>query len=199
MEAPELERRLKAIVAADVEGYSPLMHGDEEGSMAAIAARRAILDELVVSHRGRTANTAGDSVLDEFASVLDAVICAVEIQRALAQLNEVDAERTMQFRIGINVGDVMVKDGDIFGDGVNVAARLESLAEGGGICVSRGVRDHLRYRTNFIFEDLGEQLVKILPIPSGLSGCGSAMPTQRSCWTTRRGLAPSSARQKITK
>ncbi|HTW53945.1 MAG TPA: adenylate/guanylate cyclase domain-containing protein [Stellaceae bacterium] len=165
MEAPQLERRLAAIVAADVEGYSRLMHGDEEGTMAALSARRAVLDELVAGHRGRIANTAGDSVLAEFASVLDAVVCALEIQRALARLDEADAERTMRFRIGINVGDVMVKDGDLFGDGVNVAARLESLAEGGGICVSRGVRDHLRHRMNLVFEDLGEQLVKNIAHP----------------------------------
>jgi class 3 adenylate cyclase len=165
MEAPELERRLAAILAADVEGYSRLMHGDEEGTMAALSARRAVLDALVVGHRGRIANTAGDSVLAEFASVLDAVVCAIEIQRALAELNEAGAERTMRFRIGINVGDVMVKDGDIFGDGVNVASRLESLAEGGGICVSRGVRDHLRHRPSLVFEDLGEQLVKNIAHP----------------------------------
>jgi class 3 adenylate cyclase len=165
MEAPDLERRLAAIVAADVEGYSRLMHGDEEGTMAALSARRAVLDDLVVGHRGRIANTAGDSVLAEFASVLDAVVCAVEIQRALVQLDEENAERRMRFRIGINVGDVMVKDGDIFGDGVNVAARLENLAEGGGICVSRGVRDHLRHRANLVFEDLGEQMVKNIAHP----------------------------------
>jgi class 3 adenylate cyclase len=165
MEAPELERRLAAIVAADVEGYSRLMHEDEEGTVAALSANRAVIDELIAAHRGRIANTAGDSVLAEFSSVLDAVICAIEIQRALACANEADPGRAMRFRIGINVGDVMVKDGDIFGDGVNVAARLESLAEGGGICVSRGVRDHLRHRSNFVFDDLGEQLVKNIAHP----------------------------------
>jgi adenylate cyclase len=160
MEAPELERRLAAIVAADVEGYSRLMHRDEEGTMAALSGRRAVLDDLIVTNRGRIANTAGDSVLAEFSSVLDAVVCAVEIQQSLARMNEEQAGTQMFFRIGINVGDVMVKDGDIFGDGVNVAARLESLAEAGGICVSRGVRDHLRHRTGLVFDDLGEQLVK---------------------------------------
>jgi class 3 adenylate cyclase len=165
MEAPELERRLAAIMAADVEGYSRLMHGDEEGTMAALSMRRAVIDELIVGTRGRIANTAGDSVLAEFASILDAVTCAVEIQRELTHINEQPEEISMRFRIGINVGDVMVKDGDIFGDGVNVAARLESLADGGGICVSRGVRDHLRHRTNLVFEDLGEQLVKNISHP----------------------------------
>ena len=163
MEAPEVERRLAAIMAADVEGYSRLMHRDEEMTMALLSARRAVLDELVIGHRGRIANTAGDSVLAEFGSVLDAVTCAVEIQKAMERANETPP--VMRFRIGINVGDVMVKDGDIFGDGVNVAARLESLAEGSGICVSRGVRDHLRQRANLVFEDLGEQLVKNIAHP----------------------------------
>src|SRR3984885_13194669 len=165
MEAPDLERRLAAIVAADVEGYSSLMHSDEEATMATLSARRAVIDVLIVEHRGRIANTAGDSVLAEFASVLDAVSCAVEIQNAMVRANEDDADRPMHLRIGINVGDVMVKDGDIFGDGVNVAARLESLAPQDGICVSRGVRDHLRHRANFAFEDLGEQLVKNIAHP----------------------------------
>jgi adenylate cyclase len=165
MEAPELERRLAAIVAADVEGYSRLMHGDEEATMAALSARRAVIDKLIAIHRGRIANTAGDSVLAEFASVLDAVSCAVEIQQAMAKANETESDRAMRFRIGINVGDVMVKDGDIFGDGVNVAARLEGLADGGGICVSRGVHDHLHNRAKFTFEDLGEQLVKNIAHP----------------------------------
>jgi len=117
MEAPPLERRLAAILAADVEGYSRLMHGDEEATMAMLSARRAVVDELIVRHRGRIANTAGDSVLAEFVSVLDAVRCAVEIQEALERANETEpGARPMRFRIGINVGDVMVKDGDIFGD-----------------------------------------------------------------------------------
>jgi adenylate cyclase len=165
VEAPELERRLAAIVAADVEGYSRLMHRDEETTMATLSARRAVIDDLIVRHRGRIANTAGDSVLAEFASVLDAVTSAVAVQHAMAAADAADPDQAMRFRIGINVGDVMVKDGDIFGDGVNVAARLESLAEGGGICVSRGVRDHLRNRENFAFEDLGEQLVKNIAHP----------------------------------
>jgi class 3 adenylate cyclase len=165
METPDLERRLAAIVAADVEGYSRLMHHDEEATMALLSARRATIDNLILGHRGRIANTAGDSVLAEFGSVLDAVSCAVAVQQAMDMADAAEPQLTMRFRIGINVGDVMVKDGDIFGDGVNVAARLESLAEGGGICVSRGVRDHLRNRANFVFEDLGEQLVKNIAHP----------------------------------
>jgi class 3 adenylate cyclase len=161
MEAPPLERRLAAILVADVEGYSRLMHGDEETTMATLSARRSLVDELIARHRGRIANTAGDSVLAEFASVLDAVRSAIEIQAALQRANEGEPEgRRMRFRIGVNVGDVMVKEGDIFGDGVNIAARLEGLVKGGEICVSRGVRDHLRHRGGMVFEDLGEQLVK---------------------------------------
>jgi adenylate cyclase len=166
MEAPQVERHLAAILSADVEGYSRLMHGDEEATMATLSAHRALVDELIDWHRGRIANTAGDSVLAEFASVLDAVHCAIEMQKTLANANEVQPEaRSMRFRIGINVGDVMAKDGDIFGDGVNVAARLEGLVKGGEICVSRGVRDYLRHRVGMVFEDLGEQLVKNIAHP----------------------------------
>ena len=166
MEAPPLERRLAAILAADVEGYSRLMHGDEEATMATLSARRALVDELIARHRGRIANAAGDSVLAEFTSVLDAVHCAIEIQAALERANEDEPEgRGMRFRIGINVGDVMVKDDDIFGDGVNVAARLEGLVKGGEICVSRGVHDHLVHRNGMAFEDLGEKLVKNIAHP----------------------------------
>ena len=129
MEAPQVERHLAAILSADVEGY---MHGDEEETMATLSAHRALVDELIGRHRGRIANTAGDSVLAEFASVLDAVHCAIEIQKTLANANEVQPEApSMHFRIGINVGDVMVKDGDLFGDGVNVTARLDGLVKGG--------------------------------------------------------------------
>jgi adenylate cyclase len=166
MEAPPLERRLVAILAADVEGYSRLMHGDEEATLAVLSAHRTVVDELIARHKGRIANTAGDSVLAEFASVVGAVHCAVEIQETLAKINEEELEaRRMRFRIGINVGDVMVKEGDIFGDGVNVAARLESLVRGGEICISRGVHDHFRHRNGMIFEDLGEQLVKNIAHP----------------------------------
>ena len=166
MEAPPVERHLAAILAADVEGYSRLMHGDEEATMAILSARRAVVDELIGRYRGRIANTAGDSVLAEFMSVLDAVHCAVEIKETLQRTDEGEPEgRRMRFRIGINVGDVMAKEGDIFGDGVNVAARLEGLVRGGEICVSRGVRDHLRHRGGMIFEDLGEQLVKNIVHP----------------------------------
>jgi adenylate cyclase len=166
VEAPPLERKLVAILAADVEGYSRLMGVDEEGTLATLSAHRAITDALIARHGGRICGTAGDSVLAEFASVFAAVECAVEIQRDIREANLllID-ERRMWFRIGINVGDVMVKDGDIFGDGVNIAARLEGLAEPGGICISRGVRDHVRRKLPYGFEDLGEQSVKNIAQP----------------------------------
>ena len=166
MEAPRLERKLVAILAADVEGYSRHMERDEAATLATLSAHRAIVDELVNSHKGRITGTAGDSVLAEFASVVEAVECAVRIQDALASANDaLPEEHRLRFRIGINVGDVMVKDGDIFGDGVNIAARLETLAMPGGICISRGVRDHVRKMGRFAFEDLGEQSVKNIEQP----------------------------------
>jgi adenylate cyclase len=158
--------RLVAILAADVESYSRLMALDEEAALGTLSAHRAIADELIAAFRGRIANTAGDSVLAEFASVVDAVRCVIEIQDKIASANgELLEARQMLFRIGINVGDVMVKNGDIFGDGVNVAARLQTLATAGGICVSRGVRDSIRHLAGVCFEDLGEQVVKNIARP----------------------------------
>jgi adenylate cyclase len=193
MEAPDLERRLAAIVAADVEGYSTLMHSDEEATMATLSARRAVIDALIVEHRGRIANTAGDSVVAEFGSVLDAVYCAVGIQKAMMLANEDNTCPPMHLRIGINVGDVMVKEGDIFGDGVNVAARLENLAPRDGICVSRAVRDHLHHRASFAFEDLGEQLVKNIAHPIRAyrlrTGEAEAMPALEAVRETEADLS----------
>src|SRR5258708_37279886 len=128
----DAERRLVAIFAAECEGYSRLMGADEVGTLRDLTERRAILDELIASHRGRIANTAGDGVLAEFGSAVDAVQCAVEAQAALAGANAgLSPERHINFRIGIHVGDVMVKGGDLFGDGVNIAARLQALASAG--------------------------------------------------------------------
>ena len=162
MAEERVERRLTAILAADVAGYSRLMAADEEGTLAALKAlRREVADPKIKEHRGRIVNTTGDGLLSEFASVVDAVRCAVEVQREMAERNAgVQAERRMDLRIGINLGDVMIDDNDIFGDGVNVAARLEALAEPGGICVSRVVRDQVRDKLAMPFEDMGEQQVK---------------------------------------
>jgi adenylate cyclase len=166
MEAPPLERKLVAILAADVAGYSRLMESDEEGTLARLSSFRSVTDNLISKHGGRICGTAGDSVLAAFGSALEAVQCAIDIQRGLADANNaVEEDRRMQFRIGINVGDVMVKDGDIFGDGVNIAARLEGLADPGGICISRGIHDHVMKKLPYEFEDLGEQSVKNIAQP----------------------------------
>src|SRR6202030_1004245 len=140
-----VERRLAAILAADVAGYSRLMGADEEGTLAALKTlRREVADPKIKEHRGRIVNTTGDGLLSEFASVVDAVRCAVEVQREIAARNAgVQSERRIDFRIGVNI-DIIIDENHIFGDGVNVAARLEALAEPGGICVSRVVRDQLR-------------------------------------------------------
>jgi class 3 adenylate cyclase len=156
------ERRLAAILAVDVAGYSRLMGADEEGTLAALKAiRRELADPKIKEHRGRIVKTTGDGLLLEFASVVDAVRCAVEVQREMTERTaELPPDRRIEFRMGINVGDI-IKDGrDIYGDGVNVAARLEALAEPGGICVSRVVRDQVRDKLAFSFEDMGEQQVK---------------------------------------
>src|ERR1700746_3604970 len=133
-----VERRLAAILAADVAGYSRLMGEDEEGTLAALrGVRRELADPRSTEHRGRIVKTTGDGLLVEFASVVDAVRCAVELQREMIARNAATpAERRIEFRMGINVGDIIIEDGDIFGDGVNIAARLEALAEPGGICLS---------------------------------------------------------------
>jgi len=160
-------RRLAAILAADVAGYSRLMGADEEGTLEALKAiRRELSDPKVREHRGRIVNTTGDGLLIEFSSVVDAVRCAVEVQHAMAERNvDVPPDRRIELRMGINLGDI-IKDGrDIFGDGVNVAARLEALAEPGGICVSRVVRDQVRDKLAFSFEDMGEQQVKNIARP----------------------------------
>ena len=160
-------RRLAAILAADIAGYSRLMGADEEGTLATLKAiRRELVDPKIEEHRGRIVKTTGDGLLVEFASVVDAVRCAVEIQRAMAERNaDVPMDRRIEFRIGINLGDVILDEGDIYGDGVNIAARLEALAEPGEICVSRVVRDQVRDRLDIAFDDRGEQRVKNIARP----------------------------------
>ena len=155
-------RRLAAIVSFDVAGYSRLMGHDESGTLAALKAhRRELIDPKIAEHEGRIVKTTGDGLLVEFSSVVDAVRCAVEVQRGMAERNAATAaDRRLDFRIGINVGDIIIDGDDIFGDGVNVAARLEALAEPGGICVSRVVRDQVLDKLSFSFEDLGAQEVK---------------------------------------
>jgi len=186
--AERVERRLTTILAADVAEYSRLMGADEDGTLAALTACRAIVDGLIAEHRGRIANTAGDSVLAEFPSVAEGLSCALAIQKAIARHDEHRSpDRRMRFRIGIHLGDVMIQDGDLFGDAVNIAARLEALAEPGGICVSATVREHIGTRLAANFTDAGAQQVKNIaePVrvfrvaPSGLaqpSGLPAALP-----------------------
>jgi class 3 adenylate cyclase/TolB-like protein len=161
------ERRLSAILAADVVGYSRLMGDDGEGTLAALKAhRRAVIDPAIANHRGRIVKTTGDGMLVEFASAVDAVRCAVDVQRSMAERNEaVTPERRIQFRIGINVGDIIGDGSDIYGDGVNVAARLEAMAEPGGVWVSQAVRDPVRDKLSFSFEDLGNISAKNIARP----------------------------------
>lgn len=165
-----VDRRLAAILAGDVVGYSRLMGADEEGTLRQLKAyRKELLDPKITEHRGHIVKTTGDGVLVEFVSVVDAVRCAVDIQRGMAERNvDVPADKRIEFRIGINVGDIISDDNDIFGDGVNVAARLQTLAEPGGILVSRTVHDQVRDKLNFGFEDLGEQSVKNIARPVGV-------------------------------
>ena len=146
MATGRVERRLAAILAADVAGYSRLMGADEEGTLAQLKAlRRELSDPKIKEHRGRIVKTTGDGLLIEFASVVDAVRCAVEVQREMAERNaDVPPDGRIEFRMGINPGDIIKDRRDIYGDGVNVAARLEALAEPGGICVSRVVGDQVR-------------------------------------------------------
>jgi class 3 adenylate cyclase len=160
-------RRLTAILAAEVAGYSRLMGADEEGTHERLKAHlQELIEPKIAGHRGRIVKNAGDGFLAEFASVVDAVRCAVEIQQGMADRNAgTPPEARIEFRVGINLGDVIAEGEDIFGDGVNVAARLEALAEPGGICISRVVRDQVRDRVDYTFEDLGEQSVKNIARP----------------------------------
>jgi class 3 adenylate cyclase/TolB-like protein len=162
-----VERRLAAILIADVVGYSRLMGVDEVGTLRQLTAhRRECIDPAVAAGRGRIVKTTGDGILAEFPSAVDAVVCAITVQRGLASRNEaVVAEKRLTFRIGINVGDIIIEANDIFGDGVNVAARLEALCQPGGICISRAVRDQVRDKLPVAFDDLGEQLVKNIARP----------------------------------
>jgi adenylate cyclase len=160
-------RRLAAILAADVAGYSRLMGADEEGTHERLKAhRRELVDPKIGEHSGRIVKTTGDGILAEFPSVVDAVRCAAELQRAMIDREtRMPEDRRIRYRVGINLGDVIVEEGDIFGDGVNVAARLEALAEPGGICISRMVRDQIRDKLPFAFDDVGEQSVKNIARP----------------------------------
>src|SRR5438132_13289340 len=162
-----VERRLATILAADVVGYSRLIEGDEEGTLRRLKSLRAeVIDLKIAEHRGRIVKTTGDGLLVEFASVVDALRCAAEVQAAMAESNaSLPPDSRFEFRIGIHQGDIVVENGDIFGDGVNVAARLEGLAEPGGICISARVQEDAAGRLDLAFEDMGEQALKNIARP----------------------------------
>src|SRR3984893_1653606 len=162
-----MERRLTAILAADVVGYSRLMGANESGTLAALKALQTdFIDGKIAGHQGRIVKLTGDGMLVEFPSVVNAVACAAEVQRGMRDRNAgVRQDRRIEFRIGVNLGDVIVEGEDIFGDGVNVAARLESIASPGGIMVSHSVRDHVGNRLDLVFDDMGEQKLKNIERP----------------------------------
>src|SRR5271163_829004 len=156
-----MKRKIAAIFAADIAGYSRLVAEDEEETLRRLASYRAVTDDFIAKSGGRIFNTAGDAILAEFPSAVEAVRCATEIQSALQTRNEhLPPEQKMLFRMGINVGDVVVQDGDLLGDGVNVAARIQTIAEPGGICIAGSVYDQIQNKLSLQFKPLGEQQFK---------------------------------------
>ena len=197
MPEDQVDRRLAAILAADVAGYSRRMGIDEEGTLRQLKAhRKELVDPKITEHRGHIVKTTGDGMLVEFVSVVDAVRCAVDIQRGMVERNvEVPTDKRIEFRVGINVGDIISDDNDIYGDGVNVAARLEALAEPGGIMVSRTVHDQVRDKLSFGFEDMGEQTVKNIARPIGVHRVQISELAAPS--VTKSGVVTSSSRPSI--
>jgi class 3 adenylate cyclase/pimeloyl-ACP methyl ester carboxylesterase len=172
LDSGRVERRLAAILVADIDGYSRLMGVDEVGTLSALKAhRRDLVDPAIGAHHGRIVKTTGDGMLVEFPSVVDAVGCAVTVQRGMASRNAgVPADKRIVFRVGINVGDIIIDGDDIFGDGVNIAARLQTLCEPGGLCISRTANDQIRDKLSLAFADLGEQTVKNISRAIGVFG-----------------------------
>ncbi len=159
--AEKSERKVAVILATDVVGYSSMMEENEDQTLKNLKACRSIIEGLVEENHGRIFNTAGDSVLAEFQSAVEAVICASDFQKIIKERNDsVGEEEQMQFRVGINMGDVVIEGENLYGDGVNVAARLEALAQPGGVCLSKNVHEIVNKKTDFHFNDLGEQKVK---------------------------------------
>ena len=166
MAEARVERRLAAILAADIAGYSRIMGTDEVGTLAALKAhRRDVVDPAIAAHKGRIVKTTGDGMLVEFASAVDAVTCAVAVQEKMAERTAEGTEPRIQFRMGLNVGDIIIDGGDIFGDGVNVAARVENECEPGGVCLSDDAYRQVRGKTSFAFDDLGEKSLKNIARP----------------------------------
>ncbi len=184
MSSDQVSRKLTTILAADVVGYSKMMAADEEATLRTLRSYRAIIDELIGKHGGRLFNTAGDAVMVEFDSAVESVRCAVSIQEELQARNaELPDDRKMRFRIGINVGDVMIEGGDLFGDGVNVASRLEGIARPGAVYISASTFEQVKNKLSIGFEDLGPQQVKNIPHPVGafqvISGPISVSPAEK--------------------
>src|SRR5215475_6848449 len=167
MASDQVKRKLAAILAADIAGYSRLMGADEAGTLARVKEyRRDLIDPKNKQYRGRVVKTTGDGILIEFPSVVDAVSCSIDVQQGMRERNaDVPPQKRIEFRIGINLGDVIIEGRDLFGDGVNIAARLEGLAEPGGICISQTVLNHARGKIAFEVEDLGELALKNIVRP----------------------------------
>src|SRR6202165_1051880 len=167
LSSERVDRRLAAVLAADVAGYRRLIGADEEGTLAQLKAfRKTLLDPTIAKHRGRIVKTTGDGMLVEFASAVDAARCAVEVQRGMAKQNSVVPQDVrIEFRIGIHVGDIIIDENDIFGDGVNIAARLEGIAEPGGVCISDDAQRQIRGKVDITFEDIGPQNLKNITWP----------------------------------
>jgi len=196
-----MKRKIAAILAADIAGYSKLVAEDEEETLRRLGSYRAVFDDFIKRHDGRIFNTAGDAVLAEFASAVDAVRCAIDVQESLRTRNlAYPASRQMEYRIGISIGDIVERDGDLLGDGVNIAARLEGLAEAGGICVSRAVHEQVANKLSVPFADIGEQMLKNIPTPVHAfrvamhaekpGGAKVAAPAQAVPGPAARGSAP---------
>jgi adenylate cyclase len=198
--APRVERKLAAILAADVVGYSRLMGADEAGTHARLRAhRKEFIELLIAEHRGRMVKLTGDGALVEFASAVDAVECAVAWQNGMVEREAAEpVDRRIQFRIGINIGDIILEEGDIYGDGVNIATRLEGLAEPGGICIARNVHDQIKAKLPLPFEPMGAHRVKNIAEPVETFRVardgGSAAPA-RYCWLTGDALVHARARR----
>ena len=198
--APRTDRKLAAILAADVVGYSRLVGDDEAGTIARLKAlRKECIEPLVAEYHGRVVKLMGDGALVEFASAVDAVECAVAIQKGVAEREAAESgDRRIAFRIGINIGDIIVEDGDILGDGVNVAARLEGLAEPGGICIARNVHDQVKAKLDLAFEPMGEHRVKNIAEPVTVYRVNLDGPValcgRRPVWT-QRGWQAAAARR----
>ncbi|MBW0004473.1 MAG: adenylate/guanylate cyclase domain-containing protein [Hyphomicrobiales bacterium] len=188
------QRRIAVILAADVFGYSRLMATDEDSTLRTLKAHRDVIDRLIARHEGRIFNTAGDSVLAEFGSAVEAVRCAITIQDELRVRNaQIAEERRMEFRIGVNVGDVLVDGDNLYGDGVNIAARLEAIAAPGNICISGSVFSLVKNKLSHDFEDIGPQLVKNIPEPVPAYRLTSSTSETNAAGIDRRLLAGAAA------